>query len=76
MTATPGTFGVRSMTTPLRGVALRSPTTVGDFVAAGWRRPDPALLLAQHERLAELLAARCTSTRRRSSPRAMAAQPA
>src|SRR6266566_2874945 len=55
MTATPGTFGVRSMTAPLRSVALRTPTTVGDFDAAGWRPPDPALLLDQHERLAELL---------------------
>jgi dimethylargininase len=55
MTATPGTFGVRSMTAPLRSVALRTPTTVGDFDAAGWRPPDPALLLDQHDRLAELL---------------------
>ena len=55
MTATPGTFGVRSMTAPLRSVAMRAPTTAGDFAAAGWRQPDPALLLAQHERLAELL---------------------
>src|SRR6266508_2045610 len=44
------------MTAPLRRVALRTPTTVGDFAAAGWRQPEPALLLAQHERLAELLA--------------------
>jgi N-dimethylarginine dimethylaminohydrolase len=55
MTATSWTFGVRSMTAPLRGVALRTPTTVGDFAAAGWRHPDPKLLVAQHERLAELL---------------------
>jgi dimethylargininase len=57
MTANFGTFGVRSMVAPLRSVALRIPTTVGDFVAAGWRPPDPVRLLAQHERLAELLAA-------------------
>jgi N-dimethylarginine dimethylaminohydrolase len=55
MTATHGPFGVRSMTAPLRSVALRTPTTVGDFAAAGWRPPDPALLLDQHARLAELL---------------------
>jgi dimethylargininase len=55
MKTIPGTFGVRSMTAPLRRVALRVPTTVGDFAAAGWRTPDPVLLLAQHERLAELL---------------------
>jgi dimethylargininase len=55
MTVTPGTCGVRSMTAPLRSVALRTPSTVGDFAAAGWRPPDPALLLEQHERFAELL---------------------
>jgi N-dimethylarginine dimethylaminohydrolase len=43
------------MTAPLRSVVLRTPTTVGDFAAAGWRRPDPVLLLDQHERFAELL---------------------
>ena len=57
MTASFGTFSVRSMIAPLRSVALRIPTTVGDFVAAGWRPPDAVRLLAQHERLAELLAA-------------------
>lgn len=57
MPATFGAFGVRSMIAPLRSVVLRIPTTVGDFAAAGWRQPDPARLLAQHERLAELLAA-------------------
>jgi N-dimethylarginine dimethylaminohydrolase len=57
MTAPFGTFGVRSMIAPLRSVALRIPTTIGDFAAAGWRPPDPVRLLAQHERLGELLAA-------------------
>src|SRR6266511_2895528 len=56
MAVTSGTFGVRSMIAPLRRVALRTPTTGGGEVAAGWRQPEPALLLAQHERLAELLA--------------------
>ncbi len=49
-------FGVRSMTAPLRRVVLRTPAPRGDFAAAGWRDPDPELLLAQHERLGALLA--------------------
>jgi N-dimethylarginine dimethylaminohydrolase len=49
------TFGVRSMTAPLRRVAVRIPSTDGDFGGAGWRPPDPRLLIWQHERLAELL---------------------
>ena len=44
------------MSAPLRRVLLRRPSTDGDFAAAGWRSPDPALLLAQHERLCHLLA--------------------
>lgn len=47
-------FGVRSMSSPLRRVLLRRPTT-GDFAAAGWRTPDPELLLRQHERFGSLL---------------------
>ena len=50
-----GAFGVRSMTAPLRRVAMRSPSTDGDFGGAGWRPPDPKLLIEQHERLAALL---------------------
>jgi N-dimethylarginine dimethylaminohydrolase len=50
-------FGVRSMTAPLRRVVLRIPPAMGDFGAAGWRPPDPRLLLWQHERLAGLLEA-------------------
>jgi N-dimethylarginine dimethylaminohydrolase len=51
----PGAFGVRSMTAPLRRVAMRIPSTDGDFGDAGWRPPDPKLLIWQHERLAALL---------------------
>ena len=49
-------YGVRSMCSPLRRVLVRRPATAGDFVAAGWRPPDPALLMAQHEAFCELLA--------------------
>jgi dimethylargininase len=54
--AATGRFGVRSMVAPLRRVLLRSPATSGDFAAADWRRPDPALLARQHEQLCQLLA--------------------
>jgi N-dimethylarginine dimethylaminohydrolase len=56
MTPVPPPFGVRSMTAPLRRVAVRTPTTRGDFAAAGWREPDRARLLAQHHAFCELLA--------------------
>lgn len=48
-------FGVRSMVAPLRRVLLRRPATSGDFPAADWRPPDPALLARQHELFAQLL---------------------
>jgi N-dimethylarginine dimethylaminohydrolase len=48
-------FGVRSMTAPLRRVVLRIPPANGDFGAAGWRPPDPRLMLSQHERFGALL---------------------
>jgi N-dimethylarginine dimethylaminohydrolase len=48
-------FGVRSMTTPLRRVLVSSPALEGDFLAAGWREPDPVLLQRQHEDFCELL---------------------
>jgi dimethylargininase len=48
-------FGVRSMVAPLRRVLLRRPATAGDFAAAGWRPPDPALLARQHELFCQLL---------------------
>jgi N-dimethylarginine dimethylaminohydrolase len=49
-------YGVRSMSAPLRRVLLRRPTTTGDFAAADWRTPDPMLLGRQHNEFAALLA--------------------
>ena len=54
MTATQ-TFGVRSMTAPLRRVLAVRPTARGDFAAAGWRAPETARLAGEHERFCELL---------------------
>lgn len=48
-------YGVRSMTAPLRRVLLRRPSTNGDWASAGWDRPDPDLLLRQHDALCRLL---------------------
>lgn len=50
------TYGVTSMTAPLRRVLVRRPATSGDWAGAGWRVPDPALLARQHEAFCELLA--------------------
>ena len=50
------TFGVTSMTAPLRRVLVRRPATAGDWDGAGWRVPDPAALARQHEAFCELLA--------------------
>src|SRR5262249_61181409 len=53
-------YGVSSMWSPLRRVLVRRPATAGDFADAGWRRPDPGLLSAQHEAFCQLLASlRC-----------------
>jgi len=49
-------YGVTSMTAPLRRVLVRRPAIAGDWAAAAWRTPDPALLAAQHEAFCELLA--------------------
>jgi N-dimethylarginine dimethylaminohydrolase len=49
------TFGVTSMTAPLRRVLVRRPATAGDWEGAGWRVPDPAALERQHEAFCELL---------------------
>jgi len=43
------------MFAPLRRVLLRRPAAAGDFRGAGWRIPDPHLLVAQHDAFAELL---------------------
>src|SRR4051794_29832012 len=48
-------FGVTSMTAPLRRVLVRRPATSGDWVGAGWREPEPAALLRQHEAFCALL---------------------
>jgi dimethylargininase len=50
------TFGVTSMTAPLRRVLVRRPATAGDWVGAGWRVPDAVALAAQHEAFCTLLA--------------------
>jgi dimethylargininase len=49
------TFGVRSMSAPLRRVLLRSPSVTGDFAVAQWRAPDPGLLTRQHQAFGQLL---------------------
>jgi len=48
-------FGVRSMWAELRRVLVVRPDTTGDFVAAGWRRPDADALRREHDRFVELL---------------------
>ena len=48
-------FGVRSMTAPLHRVLTVRPTTTGDFAGAGWRTPDGAALLREHDGFVELL---------------------
>jgi N-dimethylarginine dimethylaminohydrolase len=49
-------YGVTSMTAPLRRVLVRRPATAGDWEGAGWRVPDPSALARQHEAFCELLA--------------------
>jgi N-dimethylarginine dimethylaminohydrolase len=39
----------------LEWVATRTPTTIGDFAAAGWDGPDPERLLGQHAAFVALL---------------------
>ena len=56
MSEVPGrSYGVRSETAPLHRVVTATPATTGDFAAAGWRQPDPALLLEQHAAFRGLL---------------------
>jgi N-dimethylarginine dimethylaminohydrolase len=50
------TFGVTSMTAPLRRVLVRRPATAGDWEGAGWRVPDADALARQHEAFCALLA--------------------
>ena len=54
MTSFPS-FGVRSMTADLRRVLVVRPTTTGDFAGAGWRAPDSAELLREHDAFVGLL---------------------
>ncbi len=49
-------FGVTSMTAPLRRVLVRTPATTGDWQGAGWRVPDADALVRQHEAFCALLA--------------------
>ncbi len=52
----PGQWGTADMYSPLRTVLVRTPTTVGEFVADGhWREPDRDRLLSQHAEFADLL---------------------
>ena len=49
-------FGVRSMVAPLRRVAVRPPSSRGDYVAAHWAQPlDLDLLHRQHAAFVDLL---------------------
>jgi dimethylargininase len=49
-------WGTPDMVSPLKKVFVRTPTTVGEFVADGhWREPDRDLLLTQHAEFVELL---------------------
>jgi N-dimethylarginine dimethylaminohydrolase len=55
MTTASTSFGVTSMTAPLRRVLVRRPATSGDWAGAGWREPDATALVRQHEAFCELL---------------------
>ena len=49
-------WGTPDMVSPLKKVFVRTPTTVGEFVADGhWREPDRELLQTQHAEFVELL---------------------
>jgi N-dimethylarginine dimethylaminohydrolase len=49
-------FGVRSMSAPLRRVAVRRPALSGDWAEANWQQvPDPSTLERQHEGFVELV---------------------
>ena len=55
MTSPATTYGVRSMSAPLRRVLTVRPTTSGDWAGAGWRTPDTDELLREHEAFVALL---------------------
>lgn len=48
-------WGVGSMVARLRRVLVRTPSTDGDFQAAGWPTVDPDVLLAEHAAFVQLL---------------------
>ena len=49
-------WGTPDMVSPLKKVFVRTPTTVGEFVADGhWRQPDLDLLPLQHAEFVDLL---------------------
>ena len=49
-------WGTPDMVSPLRTVFVRTPTTIGEFVAEGhWREPDRESLVTQHQTFVELL---------------------
>ena len=49
-------WGTSDMVSSLRRVFVRTPTTVGEFVADGhWREPNRELLLAQHREFVKLI---------------------
>jgi N-dimethylarginine dimethylaminohydrolase len=48
-------WGVGSMVSRLRRVLVRTPTTDGDFGAAGWPTPDPGALVSEHGAFVDLL---------------------
>ncbi len=48
-------YGVRSSVAPLRRVAVRTPSLVGDYAAAHWAGPDLDQLVVDHAAFVELL---------------------
>ena len=65
------TYGVRSMSAPLRRVLVVRPTTSGDWAGAGWRTPDTDALLREHEAFVELLAGLGVEVVRTEAPEGM-----
>jgi N-dimethylarginine dimethylaminohydrolase len=71
---TPGstnTYGVRSMSAPLRRVLTVRPSTTGDFAGAGWRTPDTGELLREHEAFVGLLESLGAEVVRADAPEGM-----
>lgn len=64
-------YGVRSMSADLRRVLVARPSGSGDFAGAGWREPDRAGLLRDHDAFADLLAALDVEVVRVQAPEGM-----